>query len=522
MPSGEAFYQSVMESIRDHGIVLTDMQGIIRYWNEGAKTIFGYAPEEICGKSIAELFTPEDRDAKAPQKEMEEALATGRASDEGWHLRKEGSRCFVSGAIHVVRNGHVQGFVKVVRDETERKQMEAELVEAKGKADAASASKDHFIAVLSHELRTPLTPALATLGMLQGDPQLPEHLKHDIEVVHRNVELEARIIDDLLDYTRISRGKLHLNTGTVDVHSLIGHAMEMSRSELLDKKINISVDLNAEQHFVLGDAIRLQQVLWNLIKNAVKFTPEGGFITIHTFNTLDGRLKIKVTDTGIGIDPQRLPAIFEAFEQAERSITRQFGGLGLGLAIARTLTELHGGMLSAESKGAGEGATFLIDLPTTTERVRVVRQVPSRDALGPTVRPLRVLLVEDHEDTARIMARLLRSSRHQVTLAHNVASALAKAGSQQFDLLISDIGLPDGTGYELLEKVQKTATVRAVALTGFGMEEDVEKSLKAGFVAHLTKPVNFQRLETILHQIAEELDAAGEAETGEATETKPV
>ena len=389
--------------------------------------------------------------------------------------------------------------------------MEAELLEAKGKADAASASKDHFIAVLSHELRTPLTPALATLGTLQGDPNVPEHLKHDIEVVHRNVELEARIIDDLLDYTRISRGKLHLNTGTVDVHSLIGHAMEMSRGELLDKKINISVDLNAEQHFVLGDAIRLQQVLWNLIKNAVKFTPENGFVTIHTFNTLDSRLKIKVTDTGIGIDPQRLPAIFEAFEQAERSITRQFGGLGLGLAIARTLTELHGGTLSAESKGAGEGATFLIDLPTTMERVRVVRQVPARDALGPTVRPLRVLLVEDHEDTARIMARLLRSSRHQVTLAHNVASALAKAGSQQFDLLISDIGLPDGTGYELLEKVQKIAAVRAVALTGFGMEEDVEKSLKAGFVAHLTKPVNFQRLETILHQLAEELDAEGEA-----------
>jgi PAS domain S-box-containing protein len=504
------FYKSLMESIKDHGIILTDVHGIISYWNEGARNIFGYSPEDICGKSIAELFTPEDRAAKAHVQEMEQAEASGRALDERWQLRKDGTRCFVSGVTHPLRNGHLQGFVKVARDETQRKQMEADLREAKVKADAASASKDHFIAVLSHELRTPLTPALATLGTLQGDPNVPEELKHDLEVIHRNVELEARIIDDLLDYTRISRGKLHLNTGTVDVHSLIGHAMEMSRSELLDKKINLSVDLNAEQHFVMGDAIRLQQVLWNLIKNAVKFTPEGGFVTIHTFNTLDGRLKIKVTDTGIGIDPQRLPAIFEAFEQAERSITRQFGGLGLGLAIARTLTELHGGTLSAESKGAGEGATFLIDLPTTTERVRMVRQVPARDALGPTIRPLRVLLVEDHEDTARIMARLLRSSRHQVTLAHNVASALQKAGSQGFDLLISDIGLPDGTGYELLEKVQRLTPMRAVALTGFGMEEDVDKSMKAGFVAHLTKPVNFQRLEAILHQIAEELDGGGE------------
>ena len=372
---------------------------------------------------------------------------------------------------------------------------------ARAEAEAANRAKDQFLAVLSHELRTPLTAVLASVDALQKGCGLSGMATELVDIIRRNVELEARLIDDLLDLTRVSRGKVELHRQPVDVHEELLHAVKMCRQgDAQQKRIEVRLDAAAVHHYVSGDAARLQQVFWNLLKNAVKFTPDGGHVDVRTSNPRPDAIVVSVTDTGIGIDPEALPKIFNAFEQGGKSITRQFGGLGLGLAITRTLVELHGGKITAESEGRYRGATFTVELQTIPAPLNEPDE-PAPAELGLTSTDLRILLVEDHADTARTMTLLLKSLGYRVTTAGSVASALEAAGSEKFDLLISDVGLPDGTGLELMRQLLARGPMRGIVLSGFGMEEDVKRSIEAGFSEHLTKPIDLHRLEAAIERV---------------------
>ncbi len=402
------------------------------------------------------------------------------------------------------------GASKIARDITGRKQAEEQILRAKQEAEAASRAKDMFLAVLSHELRTPLAPVFMTLTALEMDSDLAPALREDVTMMRRNVELEVRLIDDLLDISRITSGKLHLHSETLDINQLIRHVCATCQQNILEKGIHLHCDLDANIGDVAGDPARLQQVLWNLLNNAAKFTPEGGDIYVTTHYTQDdpgtGRVRVTVRDTGKGIAAEILPRIFDAFEQGESGVTRQFGGLGLGLAISKRLVERHGGSIRAHSEGPNEGATFIVELPALS-RTHAVDEVPapSRALANAGAGPLRLMVVEDHADTARVLSRLLKASGHIVRTATSAADALALAEQHPFDILISDLGLPDMTGYELMQKIKARSGARGIAMSGYGTEDDIKKGEEAGFSAHLTKPVNFHQLEQSIRRVAQNL-----------------
>jgi len=378
-------------------------------------------------------------------------------------------------------------------------------------AEDANKAKDQFLAVLSHELRTPLNPILLATSAMLERPADPDELRATLEMIRQNVNLQARLIDDLLDVMRIVRGKMPLHWEVADGHRLIHQAHQISRSELFGKFLKLEFDLGAADHHVNADPARLQQVFWNLIKNAVKFTPEGGTITVRTRNQPDrggpaGRLVVEVSDTGIGIDPEILTRIFDPFQQGETTITRRFGGLGLGLAICKGIVEAHGGTIEVESAGRDRGTTFRVGLDALPRSAIEPEEGP--EEAGPPARvtfpsTLRILIVEDEPATLRLMARLIRGLGHEVATASTIAAGLATFEAGRFDLVVSDIGLPDGSGLELMRNVvARRGAVPAIALTGYGMEEDIRRSREAGFTAHLTKPIDFVKLEAMIQQIA--------------------
>jgi len=366
-------------------------------------------------------------------------------------------------------------------------------------AETASRAKDRFLAILSHELRTPLTPVLTALQLLEaGD--LSAESRELISLIRRNVELETRLIDDLLDLTQISRGKLRLQPAPTNLHDKLRSALETVQEEILRKRQQVTLELNAAHPIVNADPARLQQVLWNLLRNAVKFTPENGTITVRTSNLDNQVVRVEVSDTGIGMAPDTVGRIFNPFEQGGNEVTRRFGGLGLGLNICRVLVESHGGKIRAASPGVGQGATFTDDWPTQATVTATTAPSPA-PAETPAAPAARVLLVEDHRDTAMLMTRLLKRYGYQVHTADSVASALSAADAQEFDLVVSDIGLPDGSGLDLMPQLRERHSLRGIALSGFGMEEDVARSHTAGFAAHLVKPVDSKQLEQALQRV---------------------
>ena len=368
---------------------------------------------------------------------------------------------------------------------------------ARVEAERASEAKDRFLAMLSHELRTPLTPVLASVFMLEREDNVPKVMHESLQLIRRNVELEARLIDDLLDLTRISKGKVQLSFEIVDAHTLLRNALEICQSEIEQKKLELRSEFAATKVYLQADPARLQQIFWNLIKNAVKFTPHGGKLGIRTTNNGNGQFRLEVEDSGCGIDPGVLPRIFHAFEQAGRT---QLGGLGLGLAISKALVEAHHGSISAESQGRDSGATFTALFPTC-ERNAIPE---SSDAPRSTAkrRFVRLLLVEDHEDTNRSLTRMLRRRGYEVHPANDIRSALDIATRKQFDVLVSDIGLPDGSGIDLLKALRAKRDVFGIALSGYGMEEDIRRSGEAGFSHHLVKPVDLNKLDSIIQEMS--------------------
>jgi signal transduction histidine kinase/HAMP domain-containing protein len=364
-------------------------------------------------------------------------------------------------------------------------------------------AKDQFLAMLSHELRTPLTPVLASALALESEPELPKEIQESLQMIRRNVELEARLIDDLLDLTRIDRGKVQLNFEVVDAHILLQNALDICQAEIDRKHLSRSLNLAAQKVHMRADPARLQQIFWNLINNAVKFTPKNGQIVITTSNDPGDQLRVEIADTGLGIEPEALPKIFDAFEQGGRS---RMGGLGLGLAISKTLVEAHKGTITAQSAGRNEGSTFTLVFPTCEKAKTQIAP-----AVSPRLQerqPLRILLVEDHEDTNRSLANLLRRRGYQVQSALNFQSALNLGENAQFDVLISDLALPDGNGIDLVRKLHSQRPLLGIALTGFGMEADIRKSHDAGFKHHLVKPIDLNKLDSLIQESAATLPAA--------------
>lgn len=397
------------------------------------------------------------------------------------------------------------------------------LKERTAELEQASRAKDNFLATLSHELRTPLTPILMTAAALRDDERLPEDVSEQITMMERNIALEARLIDDLLDLTRIAKGKLPLRPQLCDAHSLIALAMEIVRDEAQEKRLVLEREFNATKCGLMADPSRFQQVIWNLLRNAIKFTPPGGRVSIKTTDESDhqdgSKFRIEVMDTGIGINSDAIESIFQPFEQGRVGGDHRFGGLGLGLSIARAIVDLHHGSIRAQSPGSNQGTTFIVELPGATEPPVGItssegRGASSQDASAmlpdnASKTPLNILLVEDHKATLQVLSRLLVRHGYRVTAVSCVTEALGEAESQIFDLVISDLGLPDGSGNELMEKLRDQYGLQGIALTGYGMEGDVERSQKAGFVAHLIKPVDLNQLRRTITAVITAAPVAG-------------
>ncbi|HUE41131.1 MAG TPA: MASE1 domain-containing protein [Chthoniobacterales bacterium] len=379
----------------------------------------------------------------------------------------------------------------------ERNRAQAAIEQQKETVEAANKTKDNFLAMLSHELRTPLTPVIAALDALEAETSPTELAKCSLSMIRRNVELESQLIDDLLDLTRIAKDKLQLRFGSIDANEIVANVVEICRAEAQERRLNLHVNLRAGAHHVLADSAKFQQIIWNLVKNSIKFTGENGDITISTTNPEPGTLLITVRDTGIGIEREIMNRIFDPFEQGERTFQRRYGGLGLGLAISKSLTQAHGGTLTAQSDGRDRGSTFILTMKTVSPPTRVVKFT----APVPDTRPLRILLVDDHVDTCTALERLLVRRGHLVAAAHNVRSAMEAAARSPFDLLISDIALPDGTGIELMSYLRAMSHIPGIAISGFGMNGDIEKSFEAGFAEHLVKPVKMENLEAAIDRV---------------------
>jgi signal transduction histidine kinase/ActR/RegA family two-component response regulator len=372
-------------------------------------------------------------------------------------------------------------------------------------AQAAARAKDDFLAALSHELRTPLTPVLLTVNKMLQSHRLHESLRDGLEMIERSIQLEARLIDDLLDLTRISRGHVKAHFEVRDVHRLLADVERLCRERSQEKDVHIDLLLEASEHHVWGDAARLEQVFWKLLDNAVKFSSAGGWVEVRTANIEHSRIRIDITDHGLGIAPEILPRLFQPFEQGGLA-GRNVGGLGLGLAIARSLVDLHGGALTAASSGAGQGSTFTVVLGTVPLPVR--QRTQRQDRPKPDQRPLRLLVVEDHPSTREILAALLQVSRHQVKTAGDIATARRLAETHVFDLVLSDLGLPDGSGLDLMVELRDRYGLEGIAVSGYGMEEDLRRSREAGFREHLVKPVTLDQLSAAIARASEALLAS--------------
>ncbi len=492
--------QATLDSTTD-AIVVTDMSGNVRNFNEKYAQIMGVTREELKRADAHRLRIKFSQRFKDPEGFVSRVMEIYRnAPPETFEVMewKDGTILERYSQIQLLDNKPV-GRVWSFRDITERKRAEENLEAAKVAAEQANQAKDDFLASLSHELRTPLMPAMIAASYLSENEKLAPEFREDVMAIFRNVQLEAQLIDDLLDVTRITRGKIEVHHEVVDVHGLLENAVQIVKGDITKKAIDFGVALTASRHHIWADPVRIQQVFWNLMNNAVKFTPKSGRIRVRSYNNEESQFVFEISDTGIGIEPERQGSIFEPFHQGERSITRRFGGLGLGLTISKTLLDLHGGTIVVESAGRDQGATFRVCLDSLNDPI--VTQGKGMNGVVANAKRLRLLLVDDHGDTRRVLSRLLLRSGHEVITADSARSALEILEGQQFDALISDIGLPEISGYELIRQAKRRQPLRGIALSGLGMDDDVRRSIEAGFDHHLTKPINFQELQTVLGEI---------------------
>ncbi|HEX6903217.1 MAG TPA: ATP-binding protein [Thermoanaerobaculia bacterium] len=497
LDSGDA-YRHLLRSIQDYAIFLIDLEGRVASWNPGAARLLGYREEEILGHAAARFFTPEEIEKGVPEGELKTAAEQHRASDDRWHVRKDGTYFFASGIATPVHDDEdaLRAFCKVMRDRTDWKRQEEELRNQAEALSRADQEKNEFLAVLAHELRNPLAPIFYALRILeQDDPSLRHNAR---AIIERQVQRLARMIDDLLDVNRISTGKIELRREAVTLRGLVAHAAETARPLFEARRQDFSVCLPEEEIWLNADAARLEQVLSNLLHNAAKFTGDGGAISL-TAERPDDYIVVRVTDNGTGIPPDLLPHIFDLFKQGSRSLDRPQGGLGIGLTLSRQLVEMHGGSIEAHSSGTGQGSEFMIRLPVIPRAAepdaRPEAPVPS------PARPLRILVVDDNEDTAEMMSLLLELEGHDVQVAHSGPSALEAAAARRPDVIVLDIGLPGLDGYQVAQRLRQDPAFKDVILiaaSGYGQEADRRRSWEAGFDHHLVKPVDPGELRRLL------------------------
>jgi PAS domain S-box-containing protein len=491
---GERMFHLLMENVKDFAIFMLDPEGHIVSWNTGAERILGYKEPEIIGKPFAVIFTPEDVGRKRPEYELQTAREAGRAEDERWHVRKDGSRLWASGVVTPLldEGGNLQGFAKILRDITERKRTEEQLAEANQR-------KDEFLAMLAHELRNPLAPIQNVVQIFKTEGDGKQHLQEATRMVERALGRIVRIVDDLLDISRITRGKIQLRKERLPLQTAVQNAVEAVRPFIESRKHELSVSLPPEAVWLDADPVRIEQVLVNLLNNAVKYTEPGGKIWLAA-ERLGNDCMVRVKDNGIGVSPEMLPRIFELFVQADKSLDRAQGGLGIGLTLVKRLVEMHGGAVEAHSGGVGQGSEFVVRLRAVPE----VAGLRPEDAATQRAKPrkaLRILVVDDNVDTAESLAMLLRLSGHEVKTEHTGPKALQTAVSERPDVVLMDIGLPGMEGCQVAERIrehQDLAEMQLIAISGYGQEADQRRSKQAGFNHHLVKPVDPAKLQELL------------------------
>jgi PAS domain S-box-containing protein len=503
---GEMRLRLLIESIQDYAIFMLDPGGYVTTWNPGAERTTQYRADEILGKHFSIFYTPDALSSNHPAYELKVAAATGRYEEEGWRIRRDGSRFWSSVVISAIRDDQQQlkGFAKVTRDLTDRKNAEREQA-ARIAAEASNRAKDEFLAMLGHELRNPLAPTLTALQVMKLRGELRS--SREQEIIERQLKHMVRLVDDLLDLSRITRGTFDLQKAPLDLCDVIARAVEMTGPLIEDRRHELDVDVPPSALVVEGDGVRLAQVFANLLTNAAKYTDPGGRIKLSV-RAEGADVVTEVRDNGLGIPPDLLPRIFETFVQAPQAVSRSVGGMGIGLSLVRSFVAMHGGSVEGTSAGLRKGSVFTVRLPLAKASGAGARGGPHEGAAAgdPLKGALRVLIVDDNEDALVSAADVLQMLGHEVRTAASGPAALEVVEQFKPDVGLLDIGLPGMDGYELAERLRAklggSPGLRLIAITGYGQASDRERSRKAGFDVHLVKPVD---LGSLLHTIADDI-----------------
>jgi PAS domain S-box-containing protein len=525
----EAWFRVTLNSIAD-AVIASDPAGIVTYINAAASTLTGWSTAEAVGQPLEVVFPILDERTRRPtQNSANLGLTTGGPATSGSHallVARDGHELPIADSAAPIRDadGRILGVVLAFRDvgpqraeaaarqqaEAERERLLGAERSARAEAERASRIKDEFVAMVSHELRTPLNAILGWTQLMARSPGDVALLERGLDVVARNTRVQAQLVSDLLDISRIVEGKLTLEVRTLDVGAVVADAIDTVAREAAERGLVVRRRLTRTPIFVAGDPGRLQQIVWNLLSNAIKFTPSHGEIVVSLKSGGD-HVEIAVADSGSGIRPEVLPHIFDRFHQADRSITRRFGGLGLGLAIVKHLVELHGGQVRVDSPGEGLGSTFTVTLPASSTPPLTPAGQPSTAAMeiaAPvTLAGVRVLVVEDEPDTLQFLKRLFESHGAEVVTAATAAEAQEVFSHERIGVLVSDIGLPGVDGYELMREIRRLSpdgqAVPAIALTAYARAEDRTRALRAGYQAHVTKPVDGAELMAMVASLLE-------------------
>lgn len=519
----EERFRLLVDGVSEYAIFMLDPNGRVATWNAGAERIKGYTAREIIGQHFSVFYPDDVKDSGWPEHELRVASEKGSFVDNGWRLRRDGTRFWANVTITALRNdtGHLLGYAKLTRDLTETKRIEdmelanrqrEEMLEAERSArmaaQRATRLKDEFLAMLSHELRTPLSAILGwTQVLLRGESrQGPDAQKRAIEVIDRNARAQVHLIDDLLDLSRIMTGKIRLDLHQIPFASVVEAALDSAMPSADAKGIRLKAILGASQDIVSADSGRLQQVVWNLLTNAIKFTPKGGQVQV-LLQRVNSQLELSVSDTGIGIPARYLPQVFDRFSQSDSSTTREFRGLGLGLAICKQLVELHGGSIRAASQGEGMGATFSVQLPLSIvqpeheslPRIHPTAETQLGESLAlPRLEGVHVFFVDDEPDARDLLRTVLEDQGAKMTTFGSAEDALAALKTTKPTVLICDVGMPKMDGYQLIRTLRAEESpakrIPALALTAFARAEDRKRSLVAGYQAHLSKPFDVGEL----------------------------
>ncbi|AVE03677.1 chemotaxis protein [Pseudomonas palleroniana] len=502
---GEERMRLVAESTHDFAIIILDDHGAITDWNTGAELIFGYTKDEVLGAYYDLIFSPEDRSSGVPESELRAAREHGRGEDERWHVRKDGSRFYCSGEVTLLKSDSLQGYVKIARDLTGHKRTQDEQSQRLMETQTKSHLKDEFFAVMSHELKHPLNLIQLNAELLRRLPatKAAGSAIKAVNTICEAVSSQARIIDDLLDVARVRTGKLKLKKQQVDLIRTLQDIHGVVLADGHRRQVTLQTPSDHASLIVDVDPTRIEQVIWNLVNNALKFTPEGGQVQL-VLSRSEGRAQLDVIDSGIGLADDSLEKIFDLFGQAENQhLTHQREGLGIGLSLVRQLVEAHEGSVSVHSKGLGFGCTFSIWLPLCEQQDHLPLSDAEQDA-DERLHGVKVLLVDDSAEVLEVLNLLLEMEGAQVSAFNDPQTALETARDAQYDLIISDIGMPKMNGHELMRKLRTIGHLRqvpAIALTGYGAGSDQKKAAESGFTSHLSKPVVHDSLIVLIEKL---------------------